>query len=285
MGITAEQPPIESETIPIAVLEFSGSGLAAEELTGLTNRLRMELYKTGYYTIIERSMMTEILEEQGFQQTGCTDSECAVQLGQMLNVEKIIAGSVDKVGEVYATSIRLIDVESGKIDRIAADDCVNCSIGKVLIQSIGNVAIELTTGKETQEQLSDQAMAAIEQAPATTAPVVNQTASPETMERYLHNSIQHYDGARLPWRFKGRRIRSFSRVIRRLDRKNPHANQIVHHNKRIGLGVVLTTFVVTAPVGIPTMVINKRLRNKEINKYNRIVAQEHGIDPAQVQEI
>ncbi len=94
--------------------------------------------------------MTEILEEQGFQQTGCTDSQCAVQLGQMLNVQKIIAGSVDRVGEIYATSIRLIDVESGKIDHIASDDCIDCSIGNVLIQSMGNVAIELATQKETQ---------------------------------------------------------------------------------------------------------------------------------------
>lgn len=274
----------ESKTIHIAVLELGGSGVSAEELTGLTNRLRMELYKTGYYTIVERSLMAEIFEEQGFQQTGCTDSECAVQLGQMLNVEKIIAGSVDRVGEIYATSIRMIDVESGKIDRIASDDCINCSVGDVLIQSIGNVAIELATEKETQTSQNGTLKSSLG-ANSKKSALPFSSVTPELMERFLYNSIQYYDGAFRPWRFKGRKMRSFRRIIRRLDELNPHSNSIAHHNKRISLGVVLTSFVATAPIGIPVMVKNKRERNAVINKYNEIVAGKNGIQPSTVMKI
>ncbi len=267
--------------IHIAVLEMSGSGVTADELTGLTNRLRMELYKTGHYTIIERSLMTEILSEQGFQQTGCTDSDCAVQLGQMLNVEKIVAANVDHLGEIYATSIKLIDVESGKIDRIASDDCVDCSIGNVLMQSVRNVAIELATGKETQVQQMVPYNSTVKKELENTQ-VSYSSTTPEIKERYLHNSIQHYAGAVLPWRFKGRRIRSFRRIIRRLDERNPHANSIVYRNKRITRGTVLTSFVVTAPIGIPMMVINKRKRNEEIDNYNAVVADQEGINATTV---
>ncbi len=98
------------------------------------------------------------------------------------------------------------------------------------------------------------------------------------MELYLHNSIQYFDGAIRPWRFKGRRIRSFNRVVRRLDEQNPHANGIVNRDKRIALGTVLTTFVISAPVGILMMVINKRKRNVEINNYNEMVAERNGIE-------
>lgn len=282
--ISAEGAPKKEASIPIAVLDLSGSGVSAEELTGLTNRLRMELFKTGYYTIVERSIMAEILEEQGFQQTGCTDSECAVELGKMLNVEKIIAGSVDRVGEIYATSIRMIDVESGKIDRIASDDCINCSVGKVLIQSIGNVAVELATEKETQIQ-DDITLSSSLDSKSKSGKLPYSSATPEIMERFLYNSIQYYDGAIRPWRFKGRKIKSFRRIIRRLDEQNPHARDIVKHNKRISTGVVLTAFVATAPIGIPVIIKNKRERNVVINKYNEIIANQNGIEPSTVMKI
>ncbi len=283
-SITAEKLPEQNQTIHIAVLDLTGSGVSKDELTGLTNRLRMELYKTGSYTIIERSLMDEILNEQGFQQTGCTDSECAVQLGQMLNVDKIIAGSIDRVGEIYATSIRMIDVESGKIDRIASDDCINCTVGNVLIQSMSNVAIELTTEKETQQQKNIDFNPTVESKEQLEM-ISFSSATPELLERYLHNSIQYYAGAVRPWRFKGRRIRSFNRVIRRLEMHNPHSNSIVHRNKRITTGVVLTSFVVTAPVGIPMMIINKQKRSTAINSYNEIVAQQHRINASTVMKV
>lgn len=128
----------------IAVLELNGNGVSADDVAGLSNRLRVELFKTGNYTIVERSMMKEILEEHEFQNTGCTDSECAVQIGQILNVDKMVAGSVDKVGSVYSISIRIIDVTTGKIEKVANDDCINCDIGQVLVHSIGKAAKELT---------------------------------------------------------------------------------------------------------------------------------------------
>lgn len=138
----------------IAVLELTGNGISQEDAAGLSNRLHVELFKTGKYTIVERSMMKEILEEHEFQNTGCTDSECAVQIGQILNVDKMVAGSVDKVGNVYSISIRIIDVATGEIEKVASDDCLNCDIGEVLVGSIGTVAQELsgeivTTGKDT----------------------------------------------------------------------------------------------------------------------------------------
>lgn len=284
ISITAEERGLESKKAHIAVLDLTGTGVSADELTGLTNRLRMELFKTGYYTIVERSLMAEIFEEQGFQQTGCTDSECAVELGQMLNVEKIIAGSVDRVGEIYATSIRMIDVESGKIDRIASDDCINCSVGKVLIQSMGNVAVELATEKETQEPI-DEALTTVVKKKSKGEKLAFSDVTPELMERFLYNSIQYYDGAARPWRFKGRKIRSFRRIIRRLDEQNPHSNSIVKHNKKIAAGVVLTAFVATAPIGIPVMVKNKRERNIVINRYNEIVADQNGIEASTVMKV
>lgn len=50
-----------------AVLDLRpGSGVDAGETGVLTDRLRVELFRTGKATIMERGQMDEILKEQGF---------------------------------------------------------------------------------------------------------------------------------------------------------------------------------------------------------------------------
>jgi hypothetical protein len=45
--------------------------------------------------------MEKILAESSFQQTGCTSSECAVQIGKILNVKHMIVGSLSKLMDTY----------------------------------------------------------------------------------------------------------------------------------------------------------------------------------------
>ncbi|MBD3242728.1 MAG: hypothetical protein GF331_19205, partial [Chitinivibrionales bacterium] len=107
---------------PIAVLDFDGEGLSESERRALTNKLRSALFQTGSYTILERSRMEEILREMGFQQTGCTDMSCAVEMGQLLNVRFIVMGSVDKVASTYAVNARMVEVATGTIRADVVED-------------------------------------------------------------------------------------------------------------------------------------------------------------------
>jgi len=99
----------------IAVIEFEGIGISQNEAKALTNRFRDELVTTGKYTVVERGQMDEILQEQAFQQTGCTSDECAVEVGKLLSVRLIVIGSISKVGDVFSISSRIVNVESGEI--------------------------------------------------------------------------------------------------------------------------------------------------------------------------
>jgi len=134
----------QKEKLNIAVMDLEGNGIPEIELAGLSNRLRTELFKTKSFFVIERSQMNEILKEQGFQQTGCTSTECAVQAGQLIGVAKIIVGSVDKVGELYSVSIRIVDVATGKVDNSIADDCDQCRLEDVMTVTIHNAARQLS---------------------------------------------------------------------------------------------------------------------------------------------
>jgi TolB-like protein len=97
----------------VAVIDFDPSGISQLEATSLTNRFRTAVGDVGAMRLVERGMMEEVLQEQGFQQTGCTSEECAVEVGQLLGVQNMIGGSIGRVGETFTIDVRMISVQSG----------------------------------------------------------------------------------------------------------------------------------------------------------------------------
>ena len=129
----------------IAVLEFEGKDISNSEASILTDRLRNELFKSGNYKILERSLMEEILEEQGLQQTGiCNSSDCAVEIGNMLGVEQLVGGSIGKIGNLFTISARIIDVETGKIIN-SADYDHNVNIEELVTKGMKEISNILLT--------------------------------------------------------------------------------------------------------------------------------------------
>lgn len=109
---------ISAQQLPsIAVLDLDAKGVAKDEASVLTDKLRGELFQTDRFQVIERSVMHEVLKEQGFQQAGCTSNECAVEAGQLIGVQYMVAGSIGRIEKTYLISIRLIDVATGKIEK------------------------------------------------------------------------------------------------------------------------------------------------------------------------
>jgi DNA-binding beta-propeller fold protein YncE len=99
----------------LAVADLDAQGLAASAAAIVTGWLRDELFKAGFYRVLERKAMDALLSEQALQQTGCTDSDCAVKLGKMLGVQRMLLGTMGKFDDVYVLNVRLVDVENGAV--------------------------------------------------------------------------------------------------------------------------------------------------------------------------
>ena len=114
-GITAQN--VETQTIPtLAVNNLTAHGLTESEAMTLTDVLRSRLMETGKFKVMERSEMETILREQAFQASGaCTEEACIVEMGQLLGIEQILAGSIGQVGKAYSINVRIISVKSGEI--------------------------------------------------------------------------------------------------------------------------------------------------------------------------
>ena len=130
----------------IAVVDFDGKGVSDTEASALTDRFASELFNLDIYKLIERERVGEILEEQGFQQSGCTTAECAVEVGQLLGTEKIITGSISKVGNVFSVSSRIINVESGEIYKMSNYDYQG-QIGQLLMTGMSIAVNKLISGE------------------------------------------------------------------------------------------------------------------------------------------
>ena len=121
----------------LAILDFEGIGISDSEARVLSNRLGTQMVQIGRYQVIERGQMEQILQEQDFQMTGCTSDECAVEIGQLIGAQQMLAGSFGKLGDVYTIDMRIIDVETGRILRTTSFD-VEGSIQRLLSEGLPN---------------------------------------------------------------------------------------------------------------------------------------------------
>ena len=103
---------------------------------GMADMLVTELVKSGKYTVIERSALDKIMQEQKLGMTGMVTQQSAAQVGKLLGVQIAIIGSVTEFGHskggtggriknirvgvskqsaTVAIDVRFIDVNTGEI--------------------------------------------------------------------------------------------------------------------------------------------------------------------------
>lgn len=142
------------ETIAVMTLHGS-SGITKDECELLSDRLRVEFFKTGMVDVMEREQMAEILKEQGFQQSGaCTNESCLIEMGQILGVKKLVSGSIGKVGSLYLLNVRVIDIKTAKISRTVSED-VKGDLEEV-VGRLADVARRLCEPEQIQQAAAPQ---------------------------------------------------------------------------------------------------------------------------------
>lgn len=97
-----------------AVMEFkAGVGISQADVDGISG-IFTTYFRPAGYTMIERTQIDRIIEEQRMQRSTMTESQM-VRVGQLLNLSKIVIGDVNIVMGQYNVDVRVINVESGTI--------------------------------------------------------------------------------------------------------------------------------------------------------------------------
>ena len=127
-----KSPPTK---LNIAILDFDArSPITPDEAAQLSDIFSAHLVGTGEFTVVDRSKVKDLLVEQGLQQSGvCSEVDCIVEVGRLLKVQRMFAGTVGKLGDTYTITVKIVDVSSsqiqmtksrqlqGKIDLLATD--------------------------------------------------------------------------------------------------------------------------------------------------------------------
>lgn len=181
----------------IAVLDFEAFGINEFEVQSLTNRTRTLLVRSGQYQVVERGKMNEILNEQGFQQSGCTTEECIVEVGQLLGVKYMLGGSIGRVGETFTIDMRMIDIQTGKIFKSASydvegkiDDVLKTGLPDALDKLLGTKRGKVETASVTITFEPADAVLFIEEVPKGGSPVILKGL---TVGQKLYIQIKHPD--------------------------------------------------------------------------------------------
>ena len=115
--------------IRIAVLDFRpGVGVDEALVDGISEMLISSLFDTRRFTIIERTQIKAVIQEQGFQRANITTGQIT-QVGRLLMVEYVLVGTINFIvtdrtleqvqtgmarGE-YNIDVRIVNVQSGEI--------------------------------------------------------------------------------------------------------------------------------------------------------------------------
>lgn len=100
----------------VATAPLATTGTTDNEAAQIAEALATSLQKTGKIRLLERSQADRILAEQGFQASGACDAgSCAVEIGKLLGVERLVVGSLGKIDRTYQLNLRLVDVGTGEV--------------------------------------------------------------------------------------------------------------------------------------------------------------------------
>jgi len=136
--------------VNLAVLEFTpGGGVDSQAVQSVSARLEAELVGTEAFAVVERKQMDLILQEQGFQQSGaCSSTGCEVQIGQVLGVDRLVTGSLGKVGDVFTLNVKVLNVTTGAVESSHVVDVVG-DLSLALTEGCEQLAEDISSGKST----------------------------------------------------------------------------------------------------------------------------------------
>jgi TolB-like protein len=98
--------------VAILKIEARSDGLAEY----VTDNLSAKIVAQNHLTVVERGRTLRALEaEQNYQMSGNVSDETATSIGKQLGAELVITGSISSRGDLYSLNIRVVHVETTRI--------------------------------------------------------------------------------------------------------------------------------------------------------------------------
>lgn len=102
----------------LAILDLKGEGISASEARIITGIIQEEMFKTGKYDLVERTRIEQLFEELEHKPSDFCDIQCAVKIGKQLSADKVMVGTIGKLGSLFTIQVKIVDIERSKIEKM-----------------------------------------------------------------------------------------------------------------------------------------------------------------------
>jgi len=148
---------LHAQAVKVAVTDLDGGKHYKDYASTVTGIIISELSANSKIELIERSQLKKILDEHGLQMTGLVNPEQAVELGKFIAINKLITGTLGPLGNQFVITVRMIDIETAKVDLAVTETVVNASSlpsgSKVVAEKLINA---IKSGKAVSESAREK---------------------------------------------------------------------------------------------------------------------------------
>ena len=139
------------DKVSIAVIGIDTKGIKLDNIS-MGNLVRLELEKANIYEVLDKYDVANILNDNGVDANNCFGKTKLVGVGEMLKVDKILTGNVDKFGDKIIFVLRMIDVKSRKIEETNVMEYLDL---QEEIQTMAKISVNNIIGIENDALIVD----------------------------------------------------------------------------------------------------------------------------------
>ena len=108
----------------VTVLNIDTKGLGIDPIQ-MGNMVRVELEKLDIFQVMDRYDVSYVVEKNKLNIANCYGKICLVEVGSLINSDKMFTGSIELIGETVISTFRLIDVKSATIEKTQVNEFLN----------------------------------------------------------------------------------------------------------------------------------------------------------------
>jgi hypothetical protein len=119
----------------------------------LAKMIRLELIKMAKYKVYDEFDMADALKTNPEYTTDCYGQNCLVKLGKELNVDYVLCGSFDGLGNKIALTLKIVDVKNKTIFKSSVKEFVNQELE---VQRMIEILLKEMHGVEVPKDINDR---------------------------------------------------------------------------------------------------------------------------------
>lgn len=165
-GMMTAQETIPANKKRIAIISVDTKDLSVDKET-MRSMVQLEVEKANVYEVMDKYDVSDIVKKNGLNVDNCYGKNCLVQAGKLLDADKMLTGNIEKFGDKLIFILRLVDVESGVIEktdvmeyinqqdqvqimvRISVNNILGIENDKLLVDLLANFDQPITSSKTT----------------------------------------------------------------------------------------------------------------------------------------